>query len=78
MMLQIFMQKKKISEAVHNYICWSVKLTDSVLRVENLYLQVFLKGRTYIEKKLIIYVTDGFKFSSDYSDEFNQNKKVFF
>ena len=50
MRLQVLMLKK-IPKAGCNYICWSVILTDSVLKKdENYYPQVFLREKKYIEK----------------------------
>ena len=42
---------RKIPEIATYYICWSVMLINSVLKMnENYYLQVFLKEYKYIEK----------------------------
>ena len=43
---------RKIPEAGSFYICWSVILTDSVLKKDEIYYpQVFLKEFKYIEKE---------------------------
>ena len=71
MRLKIFIVNT-IYQASSNYICWSVILIHSVLKKdENVFLQVFLKECKYMEKekKIISYVTDDLKFSSDGSDE---------
>ena len=74
MRLQIFIVNTKY-EASSNYICLSVILIDSVLKKdENYFLQKFLKECKYMEKekRMIRYITDDFKFSSDDSDESDQ------
>ena len=44
---------RKLPDPGTNYICWSVKITVSVLKkVENNYTQVSLKECKYIEKKI--------------------------
>ena len=71
MRLQIFIVNTKY-EASSSYLCLSVILIDSVLKKdENYFLQKFLKGCKYMEKekRMIRYITDYFKFSSDDSDE---------
>ena len=71
MRLQIFIVNTKY-EANSNYICLSVILIDSVLKKdENYFLQKFLKECKYMEKekRMIRYISDDFKFSSDDSDE---------
>ena len=68
---QIFIVNTKY-EASSNYICLSVILIDSVLKKdENYFLQKFLKECKYMEKekRMIRYISDDFKFSSDDSDE---------
>lgn len=50
-------------------------MIDSVLKTEERYYpQVFLKGCKHIQKdkKVIRYITDDWKFSSDDSDEFDE------
>ena len=62
---------------ISNYICWLMKLIDSVLKKdEHYYPQVFLKECKYIEKekKLIRYITSILKFSSDDSDESDEER----
>ena len=71
MRLQIFIVNT-IYEVSSNYICWSVILIHSVLKKDKIvFLQVFLKNCKYMEKekKIIRYVTNDLKFSSDDSDE---------
>ena len=71
MRLQIFIVNTKY-EASSSYLCLSVILIDSVLKKdENYFLQKFLKECKYMEKekRMIRYITDDFKFSSDDSDE---------
>ena len=63
---------KKRPKAGSNYIFWSVIWTDSVLKKDKKYFpQVFLREFKYIEKgkKVIKYITDDLKISSDESDE---------
>ena len=58
----------RIPDAACNYICWSVISIDPVLKKDkNYYLQVFLIECKNIEKekKVITYITDDLKFSSD-------------
>ena len=67
----------KIPEAGCNYMCWSVLVIDSALKKdENYYLQVLLKECKYTEKekKVIRYITDDTKFSSEYSMNLMRNK----
>ena len=71
MRLQIFIVNTKY-EASSNYICLSVILIDTENKKdENYFLQKFLKECKYMEKekRMIRYITDDFKFSSDDSDE---------
>ena len=67
-----------------NYICWSIILTNSVLKKdESYYPQVFLKECKYIEKeeKVILYITNDLKIFPDDSDKekfaFNNYEKSF-
>ena len=62
---------RKILGAGSNCICWSAVLIYSVLRKdEQYYPQVFFEKCKYIEKKKVIRsITDDSKFSSDKSDE---------
>ena len=55
-----------------NHICLAVISLDFALKKDdNYYLQVFLKERKYIEKKVIMHINDNLSdfFSSDESDD---------
>ena len=55
-----------------NHICLAVISLDFALKKDdNYYLQVFLKERKYIEKKVIMHINDNLNdfFSSDESDD---------
>ena len=74
-MLGLQISTLELNLKISNYICWLMKLIDSVLKKdEHYYPQVFLKECKYIEKekKLIRYITSILKFSSDDSDESNE------
>ena len=63
---------KKIPKVHSNHTCLAIINLDSALKKDdNYYLQMFLKERKYIEKKVIRHINDNFSYfsSSDESDE---------
>ena len=60
---------KEIPKVDSNHTCLAVISLDSALKKhENYYLQVFLKERKYIEKKVIRYINDNLSNFSYYDE----------
>lgn len=68
---------KEMLKVDPNHICLVVILNNFVLtKDENYYKEVFLRKCKYNEKKVIRYVTDDLKISSNDSDKGGSDKKV--